>query len=80
MAIENCTCTTKEPDALWAVLEIHECVTQAAAITRLMGAAPPDDDMPTDTRQNAAWAVCALLNRIDHAAGKLGRLASAREG
>ncbi len=27
MAIENCTCTTKEPDALWAVLEIHECVT-----------------------------------------------------
>jgi len=35
--------------------------------------------MPPDTRQNAAWAVSDLLKRIDTAAGKLGRLASARE-
>ena len=79
MAIEKLT-TPPEPDALAAILEIDACITQARAITRLMGAAAPDEAMPPDTRQNAAWAVSDLLKRIDHAAGKLGRLASAREG
>ena len=78
MAIEKLT-TPPEPDALAAILEIDACITQARAITRLMGAAAPDEAMPPDTRQNAAWAVSDLLKRIDHAAGKLGRLASARE-
>lgn len=79
MAIEKLT-TPPEPDALAAILEIDACITQARAITRLMGAAAPDEAMPPDTRQNAAWAVSDLLKRIDHAAGKLGRLASALEG
>lgn len=79
MAIEKLT-TPPEPDALAAILEIDRAITQARAITRLMGAAAPDEVMPPDTRQNAAWAVCDLLKRIDTAVGKLGRLASAREG
>ena len=79
MAIEKLT-TPPEPDALAAILEIDACITQARAITRLMGAAAPDEAMPPDTRQNAAWAVSDLLKRIDTAVGKLGRLASAREG
>lgn len=80
MAIEHLTPHHPEPDALQALLEIDTCVTQDRAIARLMGAAAPDEVMPPDTRQNAAWAVCDLLKRIDTAAGKLGRLASAREG
>ena len=79
MAIEKLT-TPPEPDALAAILEIDACITQARAIARLMGAAAPDEAMPPDTRQNAAWAVSDLLKRIDTAVGKLGRLASAREG
>lgn len=79
MAIEHLTRTNPEPDALQSVLEIDACISQARAIVRLMGAAGPDEAIPPDTRQNAAWAVSDLLKRIDHAAGKLGRLASARE-
>lgn len=78
MAIEHLT--YPEPDALAAILEIDRAITQAGAIARLMAAAAPDEAMPPDTRQNAAWAVCDLLKRIDVAVGKLGRLASAREG
>ena len=80
MAIEHLTPHHPEPDALQSVLEIDACISQARAITRLMGAAHPDEAMPADTRQNAAWAVSDLLKRIDTAAGRLGRLASVREG
>lgn len=80
MAAEHLTPHHPEPDALQSVLEIDACLTQARAIVRLMGAAAPDEAVPPDTRQNAAWAVSDLLKRIDTAAGKLGRLASAREG
>ncbi|HRQ66400.1 MAG TPA: hypothetical protein PKZ76_16310, partial [Xanthomonadaceae bacterium] len=69
-----------EPDALQSVLEIDACISQARAIVRLMGAAGPDEAIPPDTRQNAAWAVSDLLARIDKATGRLGRLAAVREG
>jgi len=78
MAIEHLT--YPEPDALAAILEIDRAITQAGAIARLMGAAAPHDTLPPMTMQEASWAVCDLLKRIDVAAGKLGRLASAREG
>jgi len=79
MAVEHLTKHHPEPDALPSVLEIDACIAQARAIVRLMGATSPDEAMPPDTRQNAAWAVSDLLARIDKATGKLGRLASARE-
>ena len=79
MAIEHLTKHHPEPDALQSVLEIDRCITQARAITRLMGAAGPHETMPADTLQNAAWTVCDLLARIDKATGQLGRLAAARE-
>ena len=79
MAVEKLT-TPPEPDALAAILEIDRAITQARAITRLMGAAAPHDTLPPLTMQEASWAVCDLLKRIDTAVGKLGRLASAREG
>jgi hypothetical protein len=79
MAIEHLTKHHPEPDAVQAVLEIDRCITQARAITRLMGAAGPHEAMPPETLQNAAWTVCDLLKRIDEATGRLGRIASARE-
>lgn len=79
MAIEKLT-TPPEPDALAALLEIDRAITQAGAIARLMGAAAPHDTLPPLTMQEASWAVCDLLKRIDVAVGKLGRMASAREG
>ena len=42
MAVEKLT-TPPEPDALAAILEIDRAITQARAITRLMGAAAPHD-------------------------------------
>lgn len=78
MAIEHLTPHHPEPDALQCVLEIDACLAQARAIVRLYAVAP-DDDMPADTRQNAAWAVFDLLTRIDRATGTLGQLAAARE-
>ena len=67
------------PAALQSVLEIDACLAQARAITRLMGASAPHDTLPPMTMQEASWAVCDMLKRIDTAVGKLGRLASARE-
>ena len=80
MAVEQFNRHHPEPDALAAILEIDRCIVQASAVARLMGAAGPHDTLPPLTLQEASWAVCDLLKRIDTAVGKLGRLASAREG
>lgn len=79
MAIEHLTPHHPEPDALQSVLEIDACLTQARAIVRLMSAAAPDEAMPRTPGRTPPGRFSDLLKRIDHAAGKLGRLASARE-